>query len=130
MILKSETSPVTDDPFAAVSYEIHISGRLTLLRTPRGTCGEWTCAEFLTTHPGWHRRLTAHAFLWLRDAVHRAIESGNLSSEFADALQRLEWIRSVGIEYGAFTPDDVAEHQHAPERYAFNSGLPHWADEI
>lgn len=119
------------DPFALLTKEIYVSGHLTLFAAPRGVCSDWTMPGHLSTHAHWHRRLDANAFLWLRGAVRRAIESGNLADEFQDALERLEWIRGVGIEYGSFTADDVAEgNQAAPAWYSFNAGLPRWADDI
>jgi hypothetical protein len=126
---------MTADPFAALysagpSTQIYISGRLTLLRIPAGVCGEWTSLNFITSQSSWHRRLDANAFLWLRSAVRRTIESGKLSAEFADAESRLEQIAAIGITDGAFTADDIASHCTAPEWYSFNAGLPIWADEI
>lgn len=123
------------DPFAALysagpSYQLYISGRLTLLRIPSGVCGEWTNLAFLTTHATWHRRLDANAFLWLRAAVRRTIEAGKLSPEFADAESRLDQIAAIAIADGTFTADDIASHRTAPEWYSFNAGLPIWADEI
>lgn len=126
---------MTADPFAALYYagpstQLYISGRLTLLRIPAGVCGEWTSLNFITSQSSWHRRLDANAFLWLRSAVRRTIESGKLSAEFADAESRLEQIAAIGITDGAFTADDIASHCTAPEWYSFNAGLPIWADEI
>ncbi len=112
---------MVSDPFESLfcitqSYQLYISGRLTLLAVPSGLCGEWTRHSFpsLPSHDSWHRRLTADAFLWLRAAVRRAIESGNLSSEFLDATQRLEYIAELGIAHGCFTADKIAEHCRAP----------------
>lgn len=123
------------DPFAALysagpQTQLYISGRLTLLRIPVGVCGEWTNLSFITSHSTWHRRLDANAFLWLRAAVRRTIEAGKLSVEFADAESRLEQIAAIGIADGILTDDDIATHRKAPEWYAFNDGLPTWADEI
>lgn len=127
------------DPFASLfppqltaspprpQFDLYISGRLTLLRAPSGTCGEWLNAP---PCPIWHRRLDANAFLWLRSAVRRTIESGKLSPEFADAESRLDWIAETAIEQGTFTADEISQHCTAPEWYAFNAGLPTWADEI
>lgn len=97
---------------------LYISGRLTVLAAPSGLCGEWTrhSSPALPHHDSWHRRLTADAFLWLRVAVRKAIESGNLAAE-------------LGITHGCFTADEIAEHCRAPEWFSFNSGLPHWADD-
>lgn len=118
------------DPFSEQSStELYISGRLTLLLLPRGVCGDWTCMTH-SSHPHWHRRLTSHAFLWLRSAVNSAIESGKLPDDFRDALESLEQIRQIGIQHGAFTADEVSEGLTAPEWYQFNSGLPAWADEF
>ena len=135
--------PVTADPFAALyepqtppaepsrpQTELYISGRLTLLRIPAGVCGEWTNLAFLTTHATWHRRLDTNAFLWLRSAVRRTIETGKLAPEFSDAEQRLDQIAAIAIVDGIFTADDIATHREAPEWYSFNAGLPTWADEI
>lgn len=113
----------------ATRIELYISGRLTILSAPRGVCGEWIFPGFFESHAFWHRRLDAHAFLWLRSAVNRAIESGKLSDDYQDALSTLDWIRSIGIEHGAFSAEEVADYCRAPEWYEFNSGLPRWADE-
>ena len=126
---------MTADPFAALysagpQPQLYISGRLTLLRIHAGVCGEWTSLGFITSHSTWHRRLDANAFLWLRSAVRRTIESGKLSAEFSDAESRLEQIAAIGIADGTFTADDIASHCTAPEWYSFNSGIPTWADEI
>ena len=126
---------MTSDPFESLYQtscltQLYISGRLTLLRIPAGVCGEWTNLAFITSHATWHRRLDANAFLWLRTAVRRTIESGNLSPEFSDAEQRLDQIAAIGIADGAFTADDIASHRTAPEWYSFNAGLPAWADDI
>lgn len=126
---------MTSDPFESLYQtsrptQIYISGRLTLLRIPVGVCGEWTNLAFLTNHNTWHRRLDAHAFLWLRAAVRRTIESGKLSAEFSDAESRLEQIAAIAIADGAFTADEISQHCTAPEWYSFNAGLPTWADEI
>ena len=126
---------MTSDPFELLyqptcSTQLYISGRLTLLRIPYGVCGDWTNLAFITSHASWHRRLDANAFLWLRSAVRRTIESGKLSAEFADAESRLEQIATIGITDGAFTADEIATQRTAPEWYSFNDGLPTWADEI
>ena len=130
--------PVTVDPFAALcepqaataepsrpQTQLYISGRLTLLRIPAGVCGEWISIESI-----WHRRLDANAFLWLRSAVNRAVESGKIAAGFEDAQQTLEHIAAIAIADGTFTADDIATHSTAPEWFAFNAGLPTWADEI
>mgnify|MGYP000240411102 FL=1 len=109
---------------------LYISGRLTLLRIPAGVCGEWTNLSFITTHSTWHRRLDTNAFLWLRSAVRRTIETGKLAPEFSDAEQRLDQIAAIAIADGTFTADDIATRREAPEWYSFNAGLPTWADEI
>lgn len=135
----NQVQPATPDPFADLyppqltaspsqpQFDLYISGRLTLLRTPSGTCGEWLNAP---PCPIWHRRLDVNAFLWLRDAVRRTIESGKLSEEFADAESRLDQIAAIGITNGAFTADEISKQCTAPEWYSFNAGLPTWADEI
>lgn len=110
--------------------EIYVSGRLTLFAVPRGVCSEWTMPGHLSSHACWHRRMDSLAFLWLRGAVQSAIASGKLASEFHDALDRLEWIREVGIQHGSFTDDEVADGLQAPAWYSFTAGLPHWADDI
>lgn len=132
---KSTESNETADPFAALysagpKTQLYISGRLTLLRIPVGVCGEWTSLNFITSQSSWHRRLDANAFMWLRAAVRRTVEAGKLSPEFADAESRLDWIAETAIKQGAFTADEITSHCTAPEWYAFNSGLPVWADEI
>jgi len=125
----------TDDPFASLflpathqTSQLYISGRLTLLRVPPGTCGEWLCYAFLTPTPTWHRRLDANAYLWLRNRVQSAIESGKLSSDFHDALATLSWIAEIGIAHGAFTAEEIGPCCRASEIWEFNAGLPHWAD--
>lgn len=128
--MKSIESSEIADPFAALysagpASSLYISGRLTLLRIPSGVCGEWISVEST-----WHRRLDAHAFLWLRTAVRRTVEAGKLSAEFADAESRLDQIAAIGITNGAFTADEISKHCTAPEWYSFNAGLPTWADEI
>jgi len=123
---------MTSDPFESLyqtscSTQLYISGRLTLLRAPSGTCGPWLNAP---PCPVWHRLLDANSFLWLRTAVNRAIDSGKIAPGFEDAQQTLEHIASIGIEYGSFTADEIASHQVAPEWFQFNAGLPSWADDI
>lgn len=123
---------MTSDPFESLyqtscSTQIYISGRLTLLRAPSGTCGPWLNAP---PHDTWHRLLDANSFLWLRTAVNRAIESGKITPGFEDAQQTLEHIAAIGIEHGSFTAEEIAEHRTAPEWFQFNDGLPSWADDI
>ncbi len=122
---------MTADPFAALystgpQSQLYISGRLTLLRAPFGTCGPWLSAP---PCPIWHRLLDANSFLWLRESVRRTIERGRLSPEFADAESRLDQIAAIGIEHGSFTVDEIATHHTAPEWFQFNTGLPSWADD-
>lgn len=122
---------MTSDPFESLyqtscSTQLYISGRLTLLRAPSGTCGPWLNAP---PHDTWHRMLDANSFLWLRTAVNRAIESGKIAPGFEDAQQTLEHIASIGIEHGSFTAAEIASHQVAPEWFQFNAGLPSWADD-
>jgi len=122
---------MTSDPFESLyqtscSTQLYISGRLTLLRAPSGTCGTWLNAP---PCPIWHRLLDAHTFLWLRTAVNRAIESGKIAPGFEDAQQTLEHIAAVGIEHGSFTADEISTHRAAPEWFQFNAGLPSWADD-
>ena len=116
----SQETPV--DPFACLSHQIYISGELTLIRTPAGTCGEWLCVDDI-----WHRRLTACAFVWIRDAVKSAISSGKLSEDFRDAISSLEWIAGIGIQNGFFTPEEIADHVHAPGDWQWGAGIPMWA---
>jgi len=65
--------PITLDPFAELhepqaataeqsrqQSQLYISGRLTLLRAPSGTCGPWLKAP---PHDTWHRLLDANSFL-------------------------------------------------------------------
>ena len=127
---------MTSDPFESLYQtpcptHLYISGRLTLLRVPSWmNPGDWIQFPDHPTHATWHRRLDAHAFLWLRTAVRRTIKAGKLSAEFADAESRLEQIATIGITEGAFTADEISKHCMAPEWYSFNAGLPTWADEI
>jgi len=119
----TETNQEADvDPFACLSHQIYISGQLTLIRTPAGSCGDWLCVDNI-----WHRRLTSCAFVWLRDAVKSAIESGRISEAFTDALASLEWIEDIGIRNGFFTPDQIADHVHAPADWQWGAGIPMWA---
>lgn len=118
------------DPFAALypavpQSQIYISGRLQLLRMPSGVAGEW-----FSINDTWYRRLTPAAFLWLRNAVNRAIESGRLSGEFQGAAETLRQIAAIGIDHGAFQPDEIAEGCTAPDCFSFSDGLPHWAEEF
>ena len=131
-LLKSIESNETADPFAALystgpQSQLYISGRLTILRAPSGTCGPWLNAP---PCPIWHRLLDANSFLWLRTAVNRAIDSGKIAPGFEDAQQTLEHIAAIGIEHGSFTAAEIETHQVAPEWFQFNSGLPSWADDI
>ena len=138
--IKHDTVPgiktMTTDPFESLYQnsnitQIYISGRLTLLRVPEWlNPGEWIRFSEHPTHSAWHRRLTSQAFLWLRSAVNRAMESGNVAQGFEDAPQALDRIAEIGIETGAFTADKIAPGLSAPEWFRFNSGLPAWADEI
>ena len=123
---------MTLDPFESLyqtscSTQLYISGRLTLLRAPSGTCGPWLNAP---PCPIWHRLLDANSFLWLRTAVNRAIESGKITPGFEDAPTIMEHIAAVGIEHRSFTADEIASHRTAPEWYSFSDGLPSWADDI
>ena len=122
--------PNAIDPFAALypavpQSQIYISGRLQLLRMPSGVAGEWFSID-----DTWYRRLTPAAFLWLRDAVNRAIESGRLSGEFQGAAETLRQIAAIGIEHGAFQPEEIAEGCAAPDCFSFADGLPRWAEEF
>jgi hypothetical protein len=130
--MKSIESNEISDPFAALystgpQSQLYISGRLTILRAPSGICGPWLKAP---PHDTWHRLLDSNSFLWLRSAINRAIESGNITPGFEDAQQTLEHIAAVGIEYGSFTAEEIAEHRTAPDWYSFSDGLPAWADGI
>ena len=113
------------DPFSCLDYHYFISGRLTLLKIPSGMAGEW-----LSVDEVWHRRLTACAFLWLRDRVNDAISSGTLSDGFTDALTTLELIRVTGINNGVFTEDESSESSRPDPGFQFNAGIPHWADDL
>lgn len=116
------------DPFACLDYHLYVSGRLTLFRA--ASCGEWICPAYLAASdvpPLWHRRLTAQAFLWLRDRVQAAIRSGTIAKDFAEARTTLEWVKVCGIEHGSFTADELA-HTALDELWSFNDGLPAWAD--
>ena len=104
--------------------QIHISGTLYLIRSPTGQCGEWVSVDDV-----WYRRLDANAFLLLRDRVNSAIDGGNISAECMEAADRLGRIAEIGIESGCFTSDEIADYQHAPGWFAFQSGCPKWADE-
>jgi len=127
---KSTESSESSDPFAALypsgpQSQIYISGRLQLLRMPSGVAGEW-----FSINDTWYRRLAPAAFLWLRDAVNRAIESGKLSGEFQGAAETLRQIAAIGIEHGAFQPEEIAEGCTPPDCFSFSDGLPRWAEEF
>ena len=127
---------MTSDPFESLYQtscltHIYISGRLTLLRVPAWlNPGLWIQFPSHPTHSAWHRRLDANSFLWLRSAVNQAIDSGKIATGFEDAPTIMEHIAAIGIEAAAFTADDITPHCRAPEWFAFNAGLPTWADEI
>ncbi len=127
---------MTSDPFESLyqnsgTSQLYISGRLTLLRVPSWlNPGEWIRFPDHPTHSAWHRRLTAHAFLWLRSAVNRVVIAGNVAQGFEDAPQTIERIAAIGVEAGALTIDDIGPHETAPEWFSFNAGLPVWADDI
>lgn len=109
--------------------KIYVSGRLTLFSCPSNYGGEWIKPAFLSSHSSWHRVLDANSFLWLRDAVKKAIGSGRLPGEVQEVLARLEWVKAVGIEHGCFEPDEIADSCQTPAWFNFNSGLPSWADD-
>jgi hypothetical protein len=122
--------PNAIDPFAALysagpQSQIYISGRLQLLRMPSGVAGEW-----FSINDTWYRRLTPAVFLWLRDAVNRAIESGRLSGEFQGAAETLRQIAAIGIEHVAFQPEEIADGCTPPDCFNFSDGLPRWAEEF
>ena len=127
---------MTSDPFESllqitIATHIYISGRLTLLKIPEWmNTGDWIQFTDHPTHPAWHRRLDAHAFLWLRAAVQRAIESGKIAQGFEDAPQVIEQIADIGINAGVFTAGEIDLQKASPEWFSFNSGLPAWADDI
>jgi len=138
---ENHMQPVTEDPFAALyspspsttqpTTSLYISGRLTLLRVPQWlNPGEWIQFPNNLTHSAWHRRLTPNAFLWLRTAVNRAIESGRITEEFSDASQILEQIAEIGIEHGVLTAEEIESYCRPPDDYSFNEGIPVWADGI
>lgn len=108
-----------------MTHQLHISGRLTLLRTPSGSCGDW-----ISHDDTWYRRLDAHAFLWLRSRVQAAIELGSISEAFTDAMETLGEIAEIGIGAGSFTADEIGTGLEAPDWYTFNAGLPRWADDV
>lgn len=120
------------DPFATINLpathqnsQLYISGHLSLLQIPFGVCGEWFSLNGI-----WHRRMDANAFLWLRAAVHHAIQSGTLPTDFPDATGRLQSIAAIGITRGAFTVDEIADHCEPPGWYQFNDWQPRWADHV
>jgi len=130
-VLPGCNATLISDPFADISFparhqtaQIHISSRLTLLRSPVGSCGDW-----ISFSDVWYRRLTANAFLCLRDAVLLAIKKGTLADEYQNAPQVLEFIAEIGIKHGAFTQDEITLENHAPEWYSFHSDIPRWADD-
>ncbi len=115
--------------------KIYVSGQLTLFACSSSNNSEWIYPGFLSSHSTWHRILDANAFLWLREAIGRAITSGRLSeqpegrSEAERAAQdRLAWIAEVGIEHGSFTAQEIAEGKSPPAWFSFNMGLPRWAE--
>lgn len=127
---------VETDPFAGLSFpaaiqtsHLYISGRLDLILINSEYVGDWICHAFLTPDPVWYRRLDADAYLWLRDRVNAAIESGKLADNYQDALQRLEWIAECGVAHGAFTAEEVGEDCRPLDSFSFSSGLPRWADD-
>ena len=116
---------MTSDPFSTLysqTHQLHISGQLTLIRSPIGTCGEWVSVNNV-----WHRVLNAAAFTYLRDRVKAAIESFGETEPLLEASCAISEIRRVGIDHGCL-PDDIDTLQ-LPQTYQFNSGLPKWADD-
>ena len=107
------------------THDIHISGQLTLIRSPAGQCFEWLHINDL-----WHRRLTAAAFVWLRAQVNAAIESGKLSDSFSDAPERLLEIERIGISHGCFTAADINPFVEPQANFSWWAGVPRWAEEI
>jgi hypothetical protein len=121
---------ITADPFAelyetAPQTHIYISGRLDVLRVAPNTAGLW-----IHVNDRWYRRLDSHAFLWLRAAVDRAIESGKLAGEFLGAAETLQHIAAIGIDHGAFRADEIASHHQAPDDFRFSDDVPRWVEEF
>jgi len=121
---------MTSDPFESlyqptVLSQIYISGRLDVLRVAPNIAGLW-----IHVNDRWYRRLDSHVFLWLRAAVDRAIESGKLAGEFLGAAETLQHIAAIGIDHGAFRPDEIAEHHQAPDDFRFSDDVPRWVEEF
>jgi len=122
----SDTTGDTLDPFASLytqTHQLHISGQLTLVRSPTGTCGEWVSANNI-----WHRVLTPESFAYLRDRVKAAIESSGETEALLEASCAISRIKQIGIDHECLPPD--IDSFQTPQWFEFNSGRPDWADSL
>ena len=88
--------------------------RLVLFRSPMW--GEWVRADICHRTPDtWHRRLTPHAFVWLRVSIKAAEERRYLTGDNLEAA----WAALAAIER-----DGLATGQLTRESIAFDSALP------
>jgi len=110
---------------ASVLQTIFVSANLTTIAVPSDpSWGVWLQMPHLT--PSWHRRLDNQAYLWLRQAVRTATQSGKLAAESsAEAQARLRTIRDLGVECGQLTAAIVDDPFTTPASdWQWATGLP------
>lgn len=105
--------------------EIFISGFLQIVFLPKNWSPGWINLDSV-----WFRILDATAFLWLRDRVNTAIESGKLPEAFNDAPVRLSEIQKIAIAHGCFSAGDVSPFASPPEHFDWWAGCPRWAEDF
>jgi len=106
--------------------KIYVSTHLEAIAATSGLAGRWLMVDHVS--PRWHRLLDAPTFLWLRQQVQTAIQSGRLTDSASEALTQLDAIKDAGLQSGSFTAAEIEPYCRPPASYVWADGIPRWAE--
>ncbi|MCP4510881.1 MAG: hypothetical protein GY826_31305 [Fuerstiella sp.] len=125
------TSPKID-PFAPLTKVptkvptpkrvLYISGKIELLSLPDGD------RLWFGYRDSWYRRLDADAYLWLFSSFWKHYEANGLIEETMDLPDQFAFVKQQGVEFGAFTFNQVQERWKPPKLYFWREGFPQKVD--